>query len=84
MRSDIRENEKIKARLARVSPAMREMVYWLLEDATWNRLSPVEPRPDRRQLKKRFPNATREELDEAIESARADRFLLPSMTKIGS
>ena len=53
-------------------PKAREMILWLIFEAKWDCFA-AHPQPDRREVKRRWPEATKADIADAIETARAGR-----------
>jgi hypothetical protein len=53
-------------------PKAREMILWLIFEAKWDCFA-AHPQPDRRQIKRRWPEATKADIADAIETARTGR-----------
>jgi hypothetical protein len=68
---------RIEAILKSYTGRMREMIRWLILDAEWNHAAmKPQPLPDLREIGRRWPQATKTEIDHAIEIARVGQMRL--------
>ena len=58
----------------------RDMILWLIYEAKWDYFT-AHPQPDRREIRKRWPEATKADIADAIETARAGQFRLAPWNK---